>query len=125
MPNLRTHTIDPVFEHSRREAVVILAVFAVFAAYTVGVSYLFGHQSPYEDPRPLKTTFGMPSWVFWGIVLPWLAANIITAWFCFFFMKHDDLGQDDIREDLPTGDVSGNDVRSNDAKVNDVKVNDG
>ena len=94
MPNLRTHTIDPVFEHSRREAVVILAIFAVFAAYTLAVSYGFGYQSPYEDPRPLKMTFGMPSWVFWGIVLPWLAANIVTAWFCFVFMRHDDLGED-------------------------------
>ena len=34
---------------------------------------------------------GFPSWVFWGIALPWLAANLFTFWFCLFRMKDDPL----------------------------------
>jgi len=34
----------------------------------------------------------MPSWVVWGIAVPWIVADIFTVWFCFFYMKDDDLG---------------------------------
>ena len=44
------------------------------------------------DPENIPTTLGMPSWVVWGIAVPWIVADIFTVWFCFFYMKDDDLG---------------------------------
>ena len=38
---------------------------------------------------------GVPVWVFWSIVIPWMLANIFTFWFCLFYMADDDLGEGD------------------------------
>ena len=38
---------------------------------------------------------GMPSWVFWGIVLPWIIIDIAVIWFCFRFMQSNSLPQDE------------------------------
>jgi hypothetical protein len=47
---------------------------------------------------------GIPTWLFWGIFMPWLAADAFTIWFCFFYMKDDELGEahegSDIEEEL-------------------------
>ena len=34
--------------------------------------------------------FGFPSWVFWGVALPWMFANVVTFWFCLRFLKNED-----------------------------------
>ena len=39
-----------------------------------------------------ETMMGVPKWVFIGIVAPWLVADVFTTWFCFCYMKDDDLG---------------------------------
>lgn len=88
------YEIDPVYLHARREAVVVLVIFAVFATYVLTVSYWLGFAATDADPPgeiELGPFGGMPRWVFWGIVIPWLAANVVTAWFCFLYMKEDEL----------------------------------
>jgi sodium/pantothenate symporter len=84
---------DPVYLHARREAVFILVVFAAFLAWAVGVAYLDGYLAPGETVAEVPTVLGMPRWVFWGIFLPWIFADIATVIFCFFFMADDDLGE--------------------------------
>jgi hypothetical protein len=45
----------------------------------------------------------MPSWVFWGIMVPWAACALFTFWFAGFFMTDDDLGEDktpELEEDI-------------------------
>ena len=49
-------------------------------------------------PGDVETILGVPRWTFLGIFLPWLAADVITTWFCFRFLKEDDLGQADDEE---------------------------
>ena len=83
--------LDPVVVHARREAVVILVAFAACLVWSVGWSYLAGHGEP--DERSLATVLGMPGWVFWGVLLPWLAADLFGLWFCFFFLADDPLGE--------------------------------
>ena len=89
--------LDPVYEHSRREALLIFCVWALTFAWSVPYCYLYGFDA--VDPTTLQTIWGIPSWVFWGIACPWLVADLFTVWLCFFYMRDDDLG-----ENLPAGD---------------------
>lgn len=84
--------LDPVYVHSRREGLVIFAVWATCLVWAVSYCYLNGFAG-HVDPDDLVTVYGVPSWVFWGIAVPWLLADVFTAWFCFFYMKDDDLGE--------------------------------
>jgi len=92
---------DPVYLQSRRELGVILILFLVFSLWSVGTCYWLG----YIDPEGSETTatamtWGMPTWVFWGILMPWLAVDVAALWFCFFYMKDDNLGDAHEGEDL-------------------------
>lgn len=69
---------DPVYRSSLRESRWILLYWAVFFVWVVGYSTLYGY--PPED-QPLVTVLGMPSWVFWGVFLPWIVSGVIGIWF--------------------------------------------
>ena len=62
-----------VFLNSRREAIVIFGAWFVAMCWSVPYCYIngYGHQ---VDPETLSTTMGIPSWLFGGILLPWIAA---------------------------------------------------
>jgi hypothetical protein len=83
---------DPVFRTGLREALVILAVFTVALLWSVTWSLADGYYAPGEIPADIPLVWGMPRWVFWGVLVPWIAADVFTIWFCFFFMVDDDLG---------------------------------
>ncbi len=83
--------LDPVFLHTRREALAILAAFVVFLVWSICWCYLAGYGESADGK--LATVFGMPGWVFWGVLVPWLAADLFAFWFCFFFMADDPLGE--------------------------------
>jgi len=87
---LYTDELDPTFVNSRREACIIFCAWLVALCWCVPFCYLNGYNV--ADPENIPTTFGMPSWVVWGIAVPWIAADVFTVWFCFFYMKNDDLG---------------------------------
>lgn len=104
-PGTAPDEYDPVFLHARREAWVVLGVWFASLCWVIPVcvsqGYLFGGKF---DLGSFKTVFGMPAWVFWGIAIPWVVADVVTTWFCFGFMKNDDLGEanegEDIREEV-------------------------
>jgi hypothetical protein len=85
---------DPIFIHSRREAIFIFFVWAACLLWAVPYCYTYGYPAAGEEfnPENLVTIIGMPSWVFYGVVLPWLVAIVFSTWFCFFYMEDDDLG---------------------------------
>jgi len=85
--------IDSAVRHTRREALLILAALAVCLIWSVSWCYLTGYGEP--GGAPISTVLGMPSWVFGGVLVPWLAADVFTVWFCFFFMADDPLGEPD------------------------------
>lgn len=68
-----------------------MAVWAVCLAWSTFYSAVEGYR-PTSGDMPL--VFGMPSWVFWGILFPWVLCLVFSAWFCFFYMADDDLGTD-------------------------------
>ena len=86
---------DPTFLHARREAGLILGVWAACLLWAVPFCYLTGYMDLAVGDLPQlarSRVWGMPAWVFWGVVTPWLLANVVTVWFCFRFLRLDDLG---------------------------------
>lgn len=110
------YELDPVFVHSRREAWVIMGVFLLFGVYSISASFLLGRVPEDGNLSEIRTMFGMPNWVAWGVLLPWLLANIVTAWFCFGFMKNDPL-DDEVAED---GEGAGGELKTQDGEVQDA-----
>lgn len=87
---------DSVFLNSRREAIVIFGVWLAALLWAVPYCYFNGYlgdDGSGFDLSTFSTTWGIPSWLFWGILVPWIVADIFTTWFCFCFMKDDDLGE--------------------------------
>ncbi|MCA9118661.1 MAG: hypothetical protein H6822_04290 [Planctomycetaceae bacterium] len=91
---------DPTYLHSLREAYTIIALFALFFIWSIFVCYNYGYLSPGEQLSEVSTVMGMPAWAFWGIGFPWVLVDVVAVWFCFFYMKNDDLGEAHEGEDL-------------------------
>ncbi len=106
-PSSDEFEFDPVFLNSRREAVVIFGLWFLCFIWAIPISYMMGYGQEIT-PGNVPTVFGMPTWIFWGIVCPWLAADVVTTWLCFRFIKNDDLGAapEDLAETPAAGDES-------------------
>jgi tellurite resistance protein TehA-like permease len=108
---------DPSLIRSRREAFMILGLWAACFVYTATYCYLFGYSSheplkasvstgpdiavvvgPLEsfnrDPASITYPFdlGIPDWVLWGIVTPWAICIVLSLIFCLFIYTDEDLG---------------------------------
>jgi hypothetical protein len=92
--------LDPVFLQSRRELAVIVLLFLGFFAWSVGTCYAWGYMPAESAGEAVSMTWGMPTWFVWGILFPWLAVDVAALWFCFFYMKDDDLGEAHETEDV-------------------------
>lgn len=91
-----TPDVDPVLKNARREAWIIFAAWLTCTVYCCAYCYAFGydregHPLGAADVHPI---LGMPSWVVWGVMAPWLASGLFTFWFAGFVMVDDDLGED-------------------------------
>lgn len=94
------HEADPVLRNAQREGLIIGLAWLVSTIYCCAYCYFYGyrregHLLGIEDIHP---EFGMPSWVFRGIVIPWFVCGVFTVWFAGFFMSDDDLGADHASE---------------------------
>ncbi|MES1213615.1 MAG: DUF997 family protein [Singulisphaera sp.] len=87
---------DPVFISARREAVVAALIWAVATAWSVGYAALYGYNRSADS---LTFVLWFPDWIFWGVVVPWLACIVASIWFAFVFMRDEDLGTNDVDED--------------------------
>ncbi|REJ73927.1 MAG: hypothetical protein DWQ34_02545 [Planctomycetota bacterium] len=85
-------TYDPVYLHTRREAIVIIGLWLFALLWTVPYCYFNGFHTV-SDGGEIETMWGIPSWVFWGIAVPWLVCDVIAIGLCLFFIKQDDLGE--------------------------------
>ncbi len=88
---------DPSFISARREAIVICSIFALLLTWAISISYFDGYH--YGSVK-IPTLLGMPRWIVLGVFVPWIIANAITYWFCFFYMKDDSLLEPEDEEDL-------------------------
>lgn len=74
------------YRQSLRELKCILGVWLAFAAWNVGVGALTAFTLP-EPDEGIATVFGMPKWVFFTVLFPWLIGNVVIVWFAIFFMR--------------------------------------
>ena len=93
-----------LYRHARREALLVLAVWAASLLWTVGYCYLYGYEHPADSwvvqaglarppaPGEFRQFLGFPDWVLFGIIAPWLACTAFTMAFALFGMRDDDLG---------------------------------
>jgi hypothetical protein len=102
-----SHQVDPVYKNAKREAIIIGLVWLAATLFCCFYSYAYGYiregrELGVDDLDPI---LGVPSWVFWGYLVPWGVCSLFTFWFAGFCMADDDLGRDhsseleaDIRE---------------------------
>lgn len=69
------------FLRCRREAAVAVAGWLVAFAWTVGVSWWLGR----ESPAPLL--FGLPRWVVIGVAFPWLVFFAFNCWYTLIYLR--------------------------------------
>ena len=87
----RNEELGRSFRQARRESLVICGAWLVFLIWT---GLVCGLGSRLDSGEPVKTVVGMPRWVFFGVVIPWILACGFTFWFSMFFMKDTDLDPD-------------------------------
>jgi len=88
------------FRQSRKEFRFMIATWTCFALWTAGYNGLYAKGDPGE---PIRLVLGFPSWVFWGIALPWAVALSVTIWFALRYMQDTDLGVDAGGDDSASG----------------------
>ncbi|MCC9598941.1 YhdT family protein [Stieleria sp. JC731] len=77
-----------LLRNSLREAKWILLIWCGCFLWVIGYCCLNGYQT---TAQPLQLTFGFPSWVFWGVLMPWLLATTISVWFALLKIQNDSL----------------------------------
>ena len=75
---------DSDLKQTLKEVKYLLLAWLFFASW---VLIYCGFEAYVQDHEDVKITFGMPSWVFWGIALPWICSIIYTIYFSLFVMK--------------------------------------
>jgi hypothetical protein len=80
---------DTTLRHARRETMFVVAVWAVALVWTLSVSFWRG-----LDPDPKDLHYGIPGWVWLGVLLPWLICTLVTIYFCLHIVSDDDLGEE-------------------------------
>ena len=87
---------DPVLSSARKEAVAAVLLFSGALLYTVVYCAWKGY---HREPGTLTFVLGIPDWVFWGVLVPWLACSAIAFPFALWFMKDADLGAEGGEDD--------------------------
>lgn len=88
-----------LLRNARREAMLALVLWAIFLCWTIAACIAFGYQHPLPNQEtqmaPVSTDVpmqgGLPTWVFWGIALPWGLATLTTIGYGAFWVRDDDL----------------------------------
>lgn len=93
-----------LYRHARREAILVMLVWALALVWTLGYCYLHGYRHAANSwvvqaglARPVaeqefRQVAGLPEWVTYGILAPWLACTAVTIVFALFVIRDDDLG---------------------------------
>ena len=80
---------DPLVRSARREALFVLAIWAAAISFSVWYCHSHGY-----EVRELEFVLGVPDWVFWGILVPWIVCTAAGILFANAFMRDDPLGRE-------------------------------
>ena len=79
------------YRQSLRELWCIVAVCVIFITWTTLIGALTAFTLP-EPDSAIPTVLGMPRWVFFTVLFPWIGGNVVIVWFACRFMKDTSLG---------------------------------
>jgi hypothetical protein len=77
-------------DSARREAVFVMAMWLVVCLYVVGYAALFA----YGPDAASRSIAGIPSWVVWGVLAPWVACTVVTCVYSLYFIRDEELGEE-------------------------------
>jgi TRAP-type C4-dicarboxylate transport system permease small subunit len=99
-------TVEPSYRRTLKEAIVALMLWFGAGVWVISVSYWLG------SGRPVVSIGGIPNWVLWGILLPWVTLFLIHSWYSLFFMQAGDMQAGDMQagDDEPPADSSPTDL---------------
>src|SRR5262245_51196876 len=88
-----------LLRNARREAWIVVVVWALALVWTVGYCYIHGYEHDPQAPAPPPAQIlGFPDWVTCGIMIPWLLCTLFTVGFGLFGMSDDDVGRESEEE---------------------------
>ena len=73
-----------------KEARFVVVTWIITLVYVSVVVGLMGYVPAEHRPDEPSLILGVPSWVCWGVILPWFVLIGITWWFAIFLMKDDE-----------------------------------
>ena len=73
-----------------KEAKLVVCIWLIGLIYTAVVIGLWGYVPPAERPDQPSLIFGVPSWVVWGLFVPWVVQVGVTWWFALRVLKDDE-----------------------------------
>jgi hypothetical protein len=88
--SLPTTAEDPVLVSARREALVAFGMWLVAGLWTIGYCATFG----YGQTGDVKLVLGIPSWVMFGIFVPWGLCTIVSSLLATLLIRDAVLGVD-------------------------------
>jgi len=88
----------PILASARREALVVAGLWATAGAWSITFCYLNGYGATADK---LHFTLGFPTWIFWGVVFPWVLCALLSLLIANFVMTDADLGLEPGEEEDP------------------------
>jgi len=88
----------PILKTARREALVVAGLWLTAGTWSVSYCWLNGYGN---TPEKMEFTLGFPTWIFWGVVLPWLICVVVSLLVANFLMTDADLGLEPGEEEDP------------------------
>ncbi len=70
-----------------KEFKVGVIVTAIYISVSSAISYFLGYG---RDPNTIKLIAGIPDWVFWGVIIPWVLIVLFTTIYGLFIMEGDE-----------------------------------
>lgn len=78
------------YRQCRWEAIVVALIWATGLIWSCSVIIGMGYLPVDQRPEVPQLVWGMPSWVFWGLFVPWFAMILATWWYALFVLKDDE-----------------------------------
>ncbi|MFO0976046.1 MAG: DUF997 family protein [Planctomycetaceae bacterium] len=83
--------LDRLVRSSLREALIVAGIWLMAMVWSVTVCWTMGYGRKADQ---LKLVLGFPDWVFWGILVPWLACTVVSWIFGAWCVRDGELGKD-------------------------------
>ena len=80
--------MEPSYRRTLKEAIVAALLWLGAGVWVIAVSYWLG------SGRPVWSIGGVPNWVLWGVLVPWLTLFLLHTWYSLVFLRADDDAQD-------------------------------